>query len=487
LIPIKYGNYRAAYLTVLLRQSAAKTLWRADGSAAPHSTLCGIHTSAEMQEEQLPGRKSVRYASQAHTVGYNCRLWLTSAMINPDRLLHNLHQLRGFGQSGNGVVRRCLSQVDMEARQWLVARMGDAGLAASIDGVANVIGYSGNSGKALLLGSHSDTQPTGGWLDGALGVIYGIEVAQAMQETPDTRHLAIDVASWADEESHYLGLMGSRSFCDELSEEEIDVAHNSDGHSLRAALAEYELDQRPRLHLAPERYLGYIEAHIEQGPWLELEQRRIGVVTSIVGMRDLKISFRGQQNHAGTTPMHLRRDAAMALFEFVEILNPAFSEIRGDHSVWTIGRLELTPNAPSIVPGLAEFNLQFRDPEQARIEQMQQCVFALAEEFNRTHTVMVDISVRDESARAVAMDSAIQATLAQAAEQCAPGNWRHMPSGAAHDAQVLATHIPAGMLFIPSIGGISHDFTEDSREDDIVLGCEVLARAALLLLEQQSS
>lgn len=118
---------------------------------------------------------------------------------------------------------------------------------------------------------------------------------------------------------------------------------------------------------------------------------------------------------------------------------------------------------------------------------MQQCVFALAEEFNRTHTVMVDISVRDESARAVAMDSAIQATLAQAAEQCVPGNWRHMPSGAAHDAQVLATHIPAGMLFIPSIGGISHDFTEDSREDDIVLGCEVLARATLLLLEQQSS
>jgi N-carbamoyl-L-amino-acid hydrolase len=288
-------------------------------------------------------------------------------MINADRLLQQLHELRNFGRSGSGVVRRCLSPVDMEARHWLVARMQDAGLEASIDGVANVIGVSANPGKALLLGSHSDTQPTGGWLDGALGVIYGIEVAQALRETERGRHLPIDVASWADEESHYLGLLGSRSFCDELSEADIDAACNGDGHSLRAALAEYGLDQRSRLHLDPERYLGYVEAHIEQGPWLEREQRRIGVVTSIVGMRDLSLSFRGQQNHAGTTPMHLREDAAMALFEFVHSLNQAFDEIRGEHSVWTIGRISLTPNAPSIVPGLAECNLQFRDPEQARI------------------------------------------------------------------------------------------------------------------------
>jgi len=408
-------------------------------------------------------------------------------MINADRLLQQLHELRNFGRSGSGVVRRCLSPVDMEARHWLVARMQDAGLEASIDGVANVIGVSANPGKALLLGSHSDTQPTGGWLDGALGVIYGVEVAQALRETERGRHLPIDVASWADEESHYLGLLGSRSFCDELSEIDIDAACNGDGHSLRAALAEYGLDQRSRLHLDPERYLGYVEAHIEQGPWLEREQRRIGVVTSIVGMRDLTLSFRGQQNHAGTTPMHLREDAAMALFEFVHSLNQAFDEIRGEHSVWTIGRLELTPNAPSIVPGLAECNLQFRDPEQARIEQMQQCVFTLIEEFNRAHPVTASVSVRDASACAVGMDAGIQTAIAAAAEECAPGGWRHMPSGAAHDAQVLAAHLPTGMLFIPSIGGISHDFTEDSREDDIVLGCEVLARAALQLLEQQHS
>ena len=403
-------------------------------------------------------------------------------MINPDRLLQNLQRLRGFGQSGKGVVRRCLGPADIQARHWLVARMQDAGLSASIDGIANVIGRSANPGKALLLGSHSDTQPTGGWLDGALGVIYGIEVAQALHEDPATRHLAIDVASWADEESHYLGMMGSRSFCDELTEDEIDAAHNSDGHSLRAALAEHELDQLARIHIDKQRYLGYIEAHIEQGPWLELEQHRIGVVTSIVGMMDLSLSFRGQQNHAGTTPMHLRRDAAMALFEFTQQLNRAFTEIGGQNSVWTIGQISLTPNARSIVPGLAECNLQFRDPDQPRVEDMRRCAFAVVAEFNRQHAVQAHISVHDESARAVKMDTTIQLALAAAAQACVPGGWRHMPSGAAHDAQVLAAHMPAGMLFIPSIGGISHDFAEDSREEDIVLGCQVLAQAALELL-----
>jgi len=403
-------------------------------------------------------------------------------MINSDRLLHNLRRLRSFGQSGNGVVRRCLSAVDMESRQWLVKRMQEAGLDACIDGIANVIGVSANPGKALLLGSHSDTQPTGGWLDGALGVIYAIEVAQALGEHSHTRHLAVDVASWADEESHYLGLMGSRSFCDELSEAEIDTACNNDGHRLRAALAAHELDRSPRLHLEPDRYLGYIEAHIEQGPWLEMEQLRIGVVTSIVGMKDLSLSFRGQQNHAGTTPMRLRRDAAMALFEFAQQLNQAFSQIRGEHSVWTIGQLQLTPNARSIVPGLAEANLQFRDPDQARVEAMSACAFALVDEFNLDRGVQANIGIHDESARAVDMDTGIQAALANAAEHCAAGAWRHMPSGAAHDAQVLARHMPAGMLFIPSIGGVSHDFSEDSHEADIVLGCEVLAQAAIELL-----
>ena len=407
-----------------------------------------------------------------------------TTMIDPERLLSQLRALREFGRHGDGVVRRCLTPVDMDSRQWLVERMRAAGLQAEIDGVANVIGRSPNPGKALLLGSHSDTQPTGGWLDGALGVIYAIEVAHALRDDPATRHLPVDVASWADEESHYLGMMGSRSFCDLLDEAEIDAASNEQGHGLRAALAESGLDGKARQRFEPGRYLGYLEAHIEQGPWLEREGLRIGVVSSIVGMKDLHIAFRGQQNHAGTTPMRHRRDAAMALFDFVPQVNRAFAELAGEYSVWTVGQVDLDPNARSIVPGLAECNLQFRDPDQARVEAMSRRAFELVDEFNAGHDVTAEIRVHDESARAVPMDDGLQAALAAAAEHCAPGRWRRMPSGAAHDAQVLAERMPAGMLFIPSIGGVSHDFSENSHDDDILLGCEVLARATRRLLEQ---
>jgi N-carbamoyl-L-amino-acid hydrolase len=173
----------------------------------------------------------------------------------------------------------------------------------------------------------------------------------------------------------------------------------------------------------------------------------------------------------------------MALFEFVQQLNQDLDEIRGENSVWTIGLISLTPNARSIVPGLAECNLQFRDPEQSRLEDMRLCAFALVDDFNRQQAVQARISVHDESAQAVEMDDTIQSALASAAQRCVADDWRHMPSGAAHDAQVLAAHMPAGMLFIPSIGGISHDFAEDSHEDDIVLGCQVLAEAVLQLLD----
>lgn len=403
-------------------------------------------------------------------------------MVNRRRLLDRLETLRGFGRTGSGVVRRFLTDIDIQARRWLAAEMETIGLEADIDGVGNVFGRSPNPGPALLLGSHSDTQPTGGWLDGALGVIYALEIAQALGESGSTRDYAVDVVSWADEEAHFLGLLGSRSFCGEIEEVEIDTATNESGERLRDRLAACELGHKPRVRLDPARYLGYIEAHIEQGPWLEDAGDRVGVVTSIVGMRDLSLRFHGRQNHAGTTPMSLRSDAAMALIKFAGLVDQAFSELAGEHTVWTVGRIELQPNAPSIVPGLAGANLQFRDPDQDRVENMQNRVFELAEKFKRNNPVELDVLVRDASARAVEMDAELQAALARAAQKLVPGRWRHMPSGASHDAQVLAAHMPAAMLFIPSIGGISHDFAEDSHADDIELGCAVLLSAVAELL-----
>src|SRR4029450_6870149 len=222
-----------------------------------------------------------------------------------------------------------------------------------IDGVGNVIGRSRQRGKALLVGSHSDTQPRGGWLDGALGVAYGIEIVRALAEDAVTRHCPVDAVAWVDEESTYLGCLGSRSFWDALTHQAVATAANADGRRLTEALAAPGLAEIPPVRLERERYIGYLEGHIEQGPYLEAEGNKLGVVTSIVSLRRRKVLFRGQQNHAGTTPMPNRKDAGVALIDFAYQLRHAFQAIAGPKTVWTIGRVTFHPGAPSIIPGEA--------------------------------------------------------------------------------------------------------------------------------------
>ncbi len=406
--------------------------------------------------------------------------------IDPERLLADLKRLRRFGACGNGVVRRSLTPIDLEARHWLVSRFAEAGLDAGIDGLGTVFGRSKKPGPALLVGSHSDTQPTGGWLDGALGVIYGLELARALDEDPATKGLAVEVASWIDEEGTFVGMLGSTAFCGELAPEVPREALNAEGQSLEAALESAGLAGRPRASLGDRPYLGYLEAHIEQGPYLEEEGHRIGVVTSIVGIRSFDIVFEGEQNHAGTTPMARRRDAARALVALAQRLNEAFAAEAGPRSVWTIGRIEVEPGAPSIVPGRAAMIFQFRDADEGQLVALEALVRRLVAEADEAGPVRVAITARHDHTRPAVMDEGLQRHIAEAAEAHASGAWTHMPSAAGHDAQVLARHLPSAMLFIPSIGGVSHDFAEDTAEADIVLGCQVLASAAAAVLKQAS-
>ncbi len=407
--------------------------------------------------------------------------------INPQRLIEDLSELRQFGAKDSGVVRTTYSDVDIASRHWLVEKMRSANLDASIDGVGNVIGRSRLPGKCVLLGSHTDTQLTGGWLDGALGVIYGLEVARAMSEDLNTQALAVDVASWADEESSYLGMVGSRSFCGQVSENEIKAAVGKDGRRLIDALEVHGLLDQPRTRLDPSRQVAYLEAHIEQGPTLEAANKKIGVVTTIIGMRDFEIAFSGQQNHAGTTPMKLRRDAGMQLIHFAHGLTTAVAEVAGDRTVWTIGNIDFEPGAPSIIPGRARMLWQFRDPEETRLDQLQRLTEDMVESFNATNAVQATLILRDNSARAAPMNDFLQQRLASSAQIHCAKQWVSMPSGAAHDAQNLANHIPTGMLFIPSVNGISHSFEEDSHEEDIILGCQVLADAVAEILIAKNS
>jgi len=398
--------------------------------------------------------------------------------IDATRLLKDLRDLARIGAWKTGVHRPTYSDDDMTARHWFAARLTEAGLEPEIDGIGNVIGRSSVAGPKLLLGSHLETQPHAGWLDGAMGVIYGLEVARTLAPSLGQR---IEVGAWADEEGHFGNFLGSRSFVRGVDDAEIaGTVNRHDGTKLADALAHAGLAGRARARLDPARYRGYLEAHIEQGDELDTSGLRLGVVTSIVGIWQYQIRFEGVQNHAGTTRMAIRKDAGVALVRLAAAIEARFPQVAGPRSVWTTGRILLQPGAASIVPGGAEMMFQFRDADPARLLVMQQALEGLVAEANKGPCAVSLTNLSRSTPKL--MDPAFQDALERAAERNAPGMHIRMPSGAGHDAQIFAETLPSAMLFVPSIGGISHHHAEDTRDADLVLGCQVLADAAAEIL-----
>ncbi len=303
--------------------------------------------------------------------------------INGARLLADLRRLAEFGAYKSGVHRPTFSPQDIEARRWLAGRFADAGLDASIDEIGNVLGRSRATGPKLLIGSHTESQNHAGWLDGALGVIYGLEVARAFSEDTRMAGAAIDVASWADEEGHFGSFLGSRSFIGDVTDEEIDKARDhNDGTPLREALANAGLAETRRETIVASDTIGYLEAHIEQGDTLDEAGLRLGIVTGIVGIRQYRIVFVGEANHAGTTRMVKRKDAGVALVKLSAAIADRFPRIAGPRSVWTIGAIRLEPGQPSIVPGRAEMMFQVRDLEAAQLQRFEDTLLALVTHAN---------------------------------------------------------------------------------------------------------
>jgi beta-ureidopropionase / N-carbamoyl-L-amino-acid hydrolase len=406
--------------------------------------------------------------------------------INYPRLLADLHRLAQFGQVGSGVHRLSFTPEDQAARHWLLQRMTEAGLDAQIDGIGNVYGQTKGVAKAVLIGSHTDSVPKGGWLDGAMGVLYGLEIARARREAGDRADLAdlgIDVISFADEEGTYRALAGSLSFCGHLSEADFDAVTNQHGKTLRAALTEAGYAGRPRVMLDPSRHVAYLEGHIEQGPRLEREGKKIGVVTGIVGIRRLQVTCTGQADHAGTTPMHLRKDAGSALIKYCHDLMQRFDQVRSPNSVWNFGYVAFEPGAGNVVPSTARVLVEFRDPAEATLDRMQAEIQAAVATANGQGGVGVQATelIRISPAE---MDAKLAAMIEGAARGRGAPTLR-MPSGAGHDAMVLTRHVPTAMLFIPSIGGRSHDIAEDTDEADICLGIDVLADTVRALVERK--
>jgi len=402
--------------------------------------------------------------------------------INPDRVLGDLYELRKIGAYKTGVHRPTLSPDDIASRQWLADRMAQAGLDAKIDGIGNVIGFTRSTGRKMLAGSHIETQNHSGWLDGALGVIYALEVARALADDKVSADIGVDVAAFCDEEGHFGNFMGSRSFVGALTEEDIDKARDrTTGTPMRDALAKAGYAGRPRLEIDPSRYAGYFEAHIEQGATLEAEQLKVGVVTAIVAIYQYRIVATGEQNHAGTTSMSRRRDAGLALLRLLGAIDARFPQVAAPRSVWTTGRITFDPGGASIIPGRAEALFQFRDTDPAVLERLAATLEELVAQANQNARCPIELTRISASTPAM-MDEGFQAALDAAAERHAPGKHIRMPSGAGHDAQYLARKIPAAMLFVPSIGGISHHWSENTSDEDIVLGARVFADAIAAVL-----
>jgi beta-ureidopropionase / N-carbamoyl-L-amino-acid hydrolase len=399
-------------------------------------------------------------------------------------MLADLRRLAQFGALEPGVERPAFSEEDVRAREWLARRMQEAGLDVQIDGVGNVYGQDPLATQTILIGSHSDTVPRGGWLDGAYGVIAALEIARACAEGPARDRIGVDIISFSDEEGTFLATLGSSAFCGELATSDCEGVCNGDGLSLKEALGRSGYTGRPLARLDATRHNAFLEAHIEQGPRLEAAAKAIGVVTGIAGVRRRAVAFEGQADHAGTTPMDLRRDAGAALIRYAVCAAEVLRSGSAPSTVWNIGRLSVHPGASNVVPGHAEMLIEFRDVDDDVMSTLETSLDRLAERV--ADETRVDVHSHTTASRSGSTtDERLVLLTESVAEDMAVSSMR-MVSGAGHDARVLGGHVPAGMVFVPSIGGRSHDVAEHTSDEDLVTGALVLAGVASRLLDGET-
>lgn len=398
--------------------------------------------------------------------------------INTTRLDGHLLELSRFGANPEGGVSRvAYSDADRAGRAWAVAKMRAAGLDVSVDVAGNIIGRRAGTDASLrpiLFGSHIDSVPGGGNYDGPVGSLAAIEIAQTFQEqTLRTRH-PLEVVIWANEEG---GLYGSRAVSGQLTAPELTNRSNS-GKTIEEGIA--FIGGTPSRITEAKRAKGsiaaYLELHIEQGGTLEHEKLNIGIVEGIVGIRQWEVTITGVQNHAGTTPMDQRHDAMLAAARFVEMVNRTVRAEPG-RQVGTVGRMQAFPGAPNVVPGRVVCTLELRDLDSAKIGRLYDSISAEAKRIGDVNGTSFAFRSLHEDIPAPS-DPAMRQIIAEVSKELGYSS-RVMPSGAGHDAQAMAQLGPMGMIFIPSIGGISHSPKEYSTPEDIARGARVLMGAVL--------
>jgi allantoate deiminase len=401
-----------------------------------------------------------------------------------DRALRAIAECRTIGamsEEPGRITRRFLTAAVRDVHEHLCARMESLGMTVLVDAAGNLRGRwePANAGtKRLLLGSHIDTVPNAGAFDGVLGVVLALEWVSIARELEIP--LAVEVIAFSEEEGVRYGVpfIGSRAVTGRFDPALLELM-DEDGRSVESAMRAFGLDPR-RLDeaVADANAIGFVEMHIEQGPVLDAEALSVAAVTGIVGQTRLNLKFTGQANHAGTTPMHLRRDALAAAAEWISLVEALAK--RTDGLVATVGRIVIEPNAANVIPGAAKVNLEVRHAKNAaRVAAVEELLATASSIAERRGIGLEQTELLDQPA--VPMDERLTAILSDAIE-AAGFPLKTMPSGAGHDAMVMATRMPTAMLFLRSPGGISHHPAETVLEQDVeaslLVGREFLMRVA---------
>ncbi len=402
--------------------------------------------------------------------------------INLPRMRKDLEDLGAIGTTPEGGVwRSSFSEADMEARRWYLQRIADAGLQHWVDAAGNIFARVGEGSPAVLAGSHIDSVPNGGRFDGALGVMAAFECLRTILEHGIVTKLPIEAVAFTDEEGSFGGFVGSLAVAGRLPPEEISRRRNLRGLPLAEAMRNAGLDP---LRIGEARrdakdLKAYVELHIEQGPILESLGIPIGVVEGIVAGSRTWVTFRGRADHAGTTPMAMRKDAFLGAAEFgLRVRELVLSE-GSETSVGTVGALELKPGASNIVPESAFLTVDLRDISWEVLQRLLDRARALAHEVADKWGLEVTVE-RMRVSEPAQMSPEILAVIDQAAREL--GFKTHgMNSGAGHDAQIIAKITPAGMIFVPSRQGRSHSPVEFTEWEQIENGANVLLQALLKL------
>ncbi|NNE69266.1 MAG: M20 family metallo-hydrolase [Rhodothermales bacterium] len=406
--------------------------------------------------------------------------------IDSERLNRGLAELARIGARPDGGVQRlAFTQEDLAGREYVAGRLRGIGLEPQVDAIGNLFairpGIERESGRTgvVLLGSHTDTVGNAGRYDGSLGVLSALEVLEVLQEGGiQTRH-PVGLVSFVNEEGVRFmpDMMGSLYLRGDLDLDEVRSITGTDGVPIGG-----ELD---RLRMAGTDSLGdhpiraFLEVHIEQGPELERQGAAVGAVTGVQGLNWMEVSLDGRANHAGTTPMQDRKDCGLLAAEIIREVRALTGEISGLRG--TVGRVSLKPNLINVIPGRATLTVDLRHPHQPTLESSSREIRGRVVRIAREHGI--EIQVRDTaSAPAVDFDPEVVTAITDSMAALGLGD-RRLVSGAGHDAQIMASAHPSGMIFVRSRDGVSHNPAEYSSPEDCAAGAAVLLGAALRLAE----